>query len=614
MAGRRPRNSETFSRSGGRKRATFNGIPVVPGVAMGHVHLKFRNVTALSDELLDADAVPRELDLLTEAVRLGKEQLLVARAKMERDIGQVEAMIFDTHIAILEDRSFLGKVRDEVKRSLRPVEVVVSQIVDGYYRAMTAVGDSHLRERAADIRDVGLRLLECLQTLRGGGAEAVEESALEGDEEERSVVFARELLPSDIPHLEKRQVAGVVTETGSERGHVAIMLRALGLPTVMGVEGLADALEDGDYLIIDGSTGTVLINPKPEQRQIYRRHINEFNAYKKQLNSEVGKPAVTTDGQAVRLMINIAREAEIGLGRLHCANGVGLYRTELWMIQRDSYPDEEEQYAEYTAVVRAAQGQSVTIRTLDLGPDKKLPYLPTSLDDNHELGRRSIRLMMEIEDYQMIQLRAILRAAVHGPVRLLFPFITSVEDIRMAKRMVRQAKRQLEERGAPHADIPIGMMVEVPAAALSLEKYVRDVQFFSVGTNDLVQYLCAADRNLPEVSPWYKAYNPGVLNVLRQVAEVARAHDKPLSICGEMAGDPFYTMFLVGIGVTELSMSPPQIPLVKKIIRLIDLPGARRLVDTSMQLSSTGQIREIFHSTVESLLGRDLHGWTRKDD
>jgi phosphoenolpyruvate-protein phosphotransferase len=325
-------------------------------------------------------------------------------------------------------------------------------------------------------------------------------------------------------------------------------------------------------------------------------------------------PAVTTDGHGVSLHVNISKESEVSLAQMYNMDGVGLYRTELNMMVNSSYPDEEEQYREYKGVVQAMHGKPITIRTMDLGPDKKLSYIKLMHDDNHALGRRSIRLVMELEEYQMIQLRAILRASEHGKINLLFPFITSIEDIRLAKRMVRLARRQLTEQGHSYdSDMPIGMMVEVPAAALSMDAFAREVQFFSVGTNDLVQYTCAADRNLPEVAPWYKGYNPGVLRLLKQITEAADRHDRKLTICGEMAGDPFYTMYLVGIGVKNFSMSAPQIPLVKKIVRSIHIGGAERLVERALQLSSTGQIRELFQTTVEQILGRDLTAWTKKD-
>jgi phosphotransferase system enzyme I (PtsI) len=258
-------------------------------------------------------------------------------------------------------------------------------------------------------------------------------------------------------------------------------------------------------------------------------------------------------------------------------------------------------------------GKPVTFRTMDIGADKRLPYVKIA-DDAHVLGRRSIRLLAELEEYQLIQLRAMLRASAFGQMRLMFPFITSLEDIRLAKRLVRTARRDLEQMGtAFDADLPIGMMVEIPAAALSLDKYVREVSFFSVGTNDLTQYVCAADRNHPDVAPWYKGHNPGMLYLLKHIVDTAKAHNADLTICGEMAGDPFYTLFLLGIGADKLSMAAPQVPLVKKIIRSVNLTGAQNLARRALQLTSTGQIRESFATSVEQILGRDLGGWRRSE-
>jgi len=593
------------SRPGSRRRRFYKGISVVPGIAIGRVHIKFRQTQAFSDRTIEPSEVQRELDRFREAVRVAKEQLMVARNKVADEIGELEAMIFDSHIAILEDHGFLDKVRKEVEQELKPVEVVVSVIVEGYYKALSMVDDEHLRERAADIRDVGVRLLDNLQQFHTGG-DAV------GTIPEGDILFARELLPSDIPAIESAKVTGVVTEAGSGRGHVAVMLRAMGIPCVMGVDGIAEQLHDGDQLIVDGSAGSVFIEPRADVLASYRETLIDYEAYRKELRSEAGRAAGTRDGIHIRMMCNIGKRSEVRLGKMYQMEGVGLYRTEFPLMVRNSFPDEDDQFRNYRELLDDLDGQPLTIRTMDIGSDKQLSYLRLPLEENAALGKRSIRLLVDLEEYQMIQLRAILRASAHGDVRLLFPFITSIEDIRLAKRMVRHARRQLDDAGKKYAsDLQIGMMVEIPAAALSLDKFAREVQFFSVGTNDLVQYVCAADRNLPEVAPWYKGYNPGVLHLLRQTVEQAKKHKRPLTICGEMAGDPLYTMFLVGIGVTELSMSPPQIPLVKKIVRSIDMAGARRLVDRAFELSSTSQIRDLFRTTVETMVGHDLSYWTK---
>lgn len=597
--------SDSYAR---RRKSSFRGIPVVAGIVIGRARIKFRRTQVLSDRPIAADEVVKEEERLAEAVRLSKVQLLESRAKVAAEVGEVEAMIFDAHLAILEDQAFLRKVRNQVAKELRPVEVVVATTVEGYYRAISQIQDVHLRERAADIRDVGRRLLDNLEKLTTPKDRATAEAA-EGDGDE--VICAHELLPSDLVALEHRRSQAILCELGSDRGHAAIMLRAMNMPSVMGLSGLIETVQDGDLIIVDGSSGVVYVNPKKEIVDSYRKTQQEFEQYKQVLSSEVALPAVTTDGAAVQLLANVSKHAEIDLAKRYNIDGVGLYRTEFHLMVGTSYPDEEEQYWIYREAVERMGGKPVTLRTMDVGSDKKLPYVKMSDDDAHVLGRRSIRLMSELEEYQLIQLRAILRASAHGPVRLMFPFITSLEDIRLAKRLVRNARRELDDRGAPYdQDIPIGMMVEVPAAALSLDKYVREVQFFSVGTNDLTQYICAADRNHPEVAPWFKSHNPGMLWLMRHVVETAKASGTELTVCGEMAGDPFYTMFLLGIGADRLSMAAPQVPLVKKIVRSVNLTGAQNLAKRALQLTSTGQIRELFATTVQQILGRDLSSWS----
>ena len=594
-----------------RRKSVFKGIPIVPGIAIGTVRLKFRQTQVLSDRTISEDEISREWERLAEAVRQSKEQLLSDRAKVQQEIGEVEAMIFDAHLAILEDQGFLKKVRNQVQKDLTPVEVVVASTVENYYRTISMVKDEHIRERAADIRDVGRRLLENLSLMQRPDDY---EPSPEVVGHEDDIIFAAELLPSDLVTLERRHCQAVICELGSERGHAAVMLRAMSVPAVMGLEGLGECLMHGDTVIVDGSSGQVFVNPKRDVIESYEKTKREFEAYQSVLQGEVDLPAVTTDGHEIQLLANVSKHSEIDLAKLYKVDGIGLYRSEFHLMIGNSFPDEEEQYWIYREAVQKMPGQPVTIRTMDLGSDKKLPYIKMSDEDTHVLGRRSIRLLPELEEYQLIQLRAILRASVHGKIRLMFPFITSLEDIRMAKRLVRAARRDLDATGhAYDPDLPIGMMIEVPAAALSLDKYVREVSFFSVGTNDLTQYVCAADRNHPDVAPWYKGHNPGMLQILKLIVDTAATHKADLTVCGEMAGDPFYTLFLLGIGVTKLSMPAPQVPLVKKIIRSVHMSGAQNLAKRALMLTSTGQIRESFATSVEQILGRNLGGWRRTE-
>jgi phosphoenolpyruvate-protein phosphotransferase (PTS system enzyme I) len=597
---------------GTTRKTVFKGIPVVPGIAMGQVALKFRKTQVFSDRSISASEVPREIERLTEAVRLSKVQLLEARAKVAQEIGELEATIFDAHLMILEDQGLLKKIRSQVEADLKPVEVVVSTLVEGYYQTLKKVPDEHLRERAADLRDVGRRLLDNLADLMHG--ERAKQGVGEQELPPGTVVFASELLPSDIATLERRHCEGVICELGSERGHAAVMLRAMNVPAVMGLEGIGESIHDGDFVIVDGSTGAVYINPRKDVLESYRNTKRDFDHFQSLLNAEVDLPSVTTDGLHATLLANVSKQSEIDLAQMFNVEGVGLYRTEFHLMTASDFPDEEEQYQIYRDAVVRMNGKPITFRTMDIGADKKLPYLKLRDEDTHVLGRRSIRLVTDLEEFQLIQLRAILRASAHGNVKLMFPFITTLEDIRLAKRLLRSARRDLEAVKAKFdPDIPIGMMVEVPAAALSLDKFAREVQFFSVGTNDLTQYVCAADRNHPDVAPWYKGHNPGMLALLKIIVDTSAETETELTICGEMAGDPFYTMFLLGLGVTRFSMPAPQVPLVKKIIRSVNLTGAKNLATRALQYTSTIQIRELFAHTVEQILGRDLATWRKEE-
>ncbi len=592
-----------------RKRKNYRGIPVVPGIAIGRVHLKFREIQELSDKHIEASEVGMELERLHEAVRISKEQLMVDRRRVARAIGELEATIFDTHIALFEDRTLIGAMRNDVADNLRPVEVVVSEIIEGYYKTLSLVEDEHIRERAADIRDVGRRLLNNLTALEPAGlSSGRNDSHVPTDQYD--IVFARELLPSDIATLAHRKTIGVISETGNDRGHCAVLLRAMNIPCVMGIDGIAEILKDGDLVIIDGSSGQVLINPKDDVINDYQERQKTFSAWRELLDKDNELPAVTEDGEAIRLLTNISQTEELSLLRMYNADGVGLYRTEFELMTRATYPDENTQFELYKSMVEEMGGKPITFRTMDIGSEKELAYLDLPREENHALGRRSIRLVRELEDYQLVQLRAIMRAAQYGDVRLLFPFITNVEDMRYARRLTRLAARSLENSGQKYKkDLPVGMMIEVPTAAMSLTKFIREAQFFSVGTNDLTQYMCAADRNHKDVASWYAGYNPGVLALLKEIVDAANSAKRPVTICGEMAGSPLYTMFLLGIGVRQLSMSAPSIPLVKRMIRSVSIKGAERLANKALTLPTTTQVRDLFTKTVEKTLGRDIASW-----
>jgi len=366
--------TDTYHR---RRKSVFKGIPVVPGIAIGTVRLKFRQTQVLSDRVLTEDEVPREFERLNEAIRLSKEQLLGDRAKVASEIGEVEAMIFDAHLAILEDPGFLKKVRQQVTKDFKPVEVVVGSTVENYYRTLSMVKDEHIRERAADIRDVGRRLLENLARMHR--PDDYQPSVETGNEDD--IIFAAELLPSDLVTLERRHCQAVICELGSDRGHAAVMLRAMSVPAVMGVEGLGDNLVDGDTVIVDGSTGQVLVNPKRDVIESFEKTKKEFEAYKTILQSEVDLPAVTTDGHEIQLLANVSKHSEIDLAKLYNVDGVGLYRSEFHLMVGSSFPDEEEQYWIYREAVQKMGGKPVTIRTMDLGSDKKLPYIKMSDED-----------------------------------------------------------------------------------------------------------------------------------------------------------------------------------------------------------------------------------------
>jgi phosphotransferase system enzyme I (PtsI) len=494
------------------------------------------------------------------------------------------AKIFEAHLLVLEDPFFIVEVTRKIREELVNVEYALWEVLQGITKDFSSLSDDYIRERAIDIYDVGRRILQNLMKSKKVSSIDLQEDV---------IVVAHNLTPSDTAQMHKKRVIGFATDVGGRTSHTAILARALEIPAVVGLEDVTSLIRRGDTLIVDGNQGRVIINPDAATLRKYQEMKQEYESFVSELDELRDLPAVTKDGYRIELSSNIEIPEEIELIKKHGADGIGLYRTEFLYLDRDGFPSEEEQMEAYSRVASAMKPLPVIIRTLDLGGDK-FSGLTASPELNPFLGLRAIRFCLDRVDVFKQQLRAILRASVYGNLKIMFPMISGVEELRQAKRTLEEVKSELRDKGIPfNEEMEVGIMIEIPSAAISADILAKEVDFFSIGTNDLIQYALAVDRGNEKVAYLYDPLHPGVLRLIRQTIEAAHREGKWVGMCGEMAGDPLFSMILIGLGLDEFSVSGVAIPEIKEIIRSIDLVEARALAREALKLTSSEEIRNI---------------------
>ncbi len=561
------------------RRPRLVGLPAAPGFAQGVAHVVGTFLSTI-DRNLRARDVKAEQKRLEEAVSRSRSELDALKARMAPLMPEADLKIFDGHRLILEDEEFVGRVRDAVTEGYA-AESALFRVIDEISARFLAVADGYLRERAIDYRDVGHRVLRHLRQENG-----------KGPYHKPTVIVAEELTLSQLTMVSHENLVGIALQSGGTTSHAAILARSFEIPTVVGVEHLMESVTEGDTLVVDGNSGVVYINPGSEVERDYLALTRRYENFKRELMAGVNEPAATREGHRVRLYANIALYNDVPLALHYGAEGIGLLRSEFSFLTYEDFPDENQQIALYHRFLEAVGQRPVTIRTLDIGADKYPPYMRVPREDNPFLGWRSIRISLEMAGLFKVQLRAILRAAAHYNVRILFPMISSVEELRRAKELLAEAQSELFNEGVEHnPEVPVGIMVEVPSAVWLAPRLAPEVDFFSIGTNDLIQYLLAADRNNPKVAHLYEAFHPAVISAVSEVVNVARAADKEVGICGEMASDPLATLLLVGIGFDELSLSPLFIPVVRRILREVDYRTSRQLAREVLQMASVQEIK-----------------------
>lgn len=574
-------SSETFLR----------GKVAYPGVSSGPAHLMDGEFGIPSEPHGTAVDRVAELAHLEAGLEKTRIETIYLEKRVAEHLTPDDAAIFHTHLMILEGHSFLEKTKHLISQG-RNAFHAVHKVLGDYIEAFEKMDDPYLRERGADIKDIRRRLLG---NLAGHGYSAL---TITTD----GILVAQELLPSDMAALDHRRIKGIAVERSGENAHAIIMAKSLGIPTLVGVTGVARAVTTGDHLILDANSGFLYINPKPQIVEEYRRLENdrqeEFDRHQKLAHL----PAISKDGTQVTLRANIGLISDVEVALRNGAKGVGLYRTEFPYMIRDTFPDRQDQYLLYRKVVESFQGEPVTIRTLDIGGDKGLPYFTPPEEENPFMGWRSVRFSLDNRDIFRTQIEAILMAAYHGPVKLLFPMISSMEEVLACKSVVRDALGNLDAGGLAHArHVPVGVMIEVPAAVQLVQHLVKEVDFFALGTNDLIQYMLASDRNNPLVRKYYDPLHPSILHVIRQVSAFAVGEGKGLCLCGEMVTEPMNFLVLIGMGIREFSMAAPSIPRVKEILGNVTTDQATRAADHVLQMSHSSGIRSYLNEILAEI-------------
>jgi len=569
------------------------GINASPGIAIARaiVYVK-QELTVVQQSIDDVQA---ELDRFNAAVAKSKDQLNTLKEKTASEMSEEEAAIFDAHSMFLEDPEFVGAITQSIENDKINAEAATKAVVDQFYAMFDAMDDPYFKGRAADIQDVGDRLLRNLM-----GIEIMDISHLDED----AVIVAEDLAPSDTATMDKVHVKGFATDIGSRTSHTAIMARSLEIPAILGLQDITKTAKTGEIIIVDGSTGEAIVDPTDEELAEYKEKQKAFEAYMAELAELKDQDAETTDGHKVKVVANIGSPKDVEGVVRNGGKGVGLYRSEFLYMNSDEMPTEDKQFAAYKTVIEQFKdGEGVIIRTLDIGGDKKLPYLPLEEEMNPFLGLRAIRLCLSKPDMFKTQLRAILRASAFGKTRVMFPMIGNVDEVRQAKAILKECMQELDAEGVDYDhDLETGIMVEIPSAAITADIIADEVDFFSIGTNDLCQYTLAVDRMNQNVSYLYDPLHPAILRLVKNV--ITQSHNKPgkfTGMCGEMAGDPVAALILLGLGLDEFSMSASSIPQVKKIIRSVSFEQAKAVADKAMTMQTGTEIRQYVQDTLKEL-------------
>jgi len=558
------------------------GLSASPGIVIGPAFVRDAERLNIPRKLVEASQVEAEVARFKQALADTARELRAIKSDIARRMGEEHARIFDAHLLILEDEMLVEGTSSAVREERLNAAAAFEKVINRVIASIAGIEDEYLKERTMDVQDVKKRVIG---TPLGKGTRAVNRPT------EPSVVVAHDLSPSDTAQLDRRTVLGYATDLGGRTSHTAIIARSQGLPAVVGLENLVSKVETGDIIIVDGNAGSVIINPTPATIEQYENEVARFHELEDQLLTLTGYPAVTLDGREFMLCANLDSADEIDSVIDHGGQGVGLFRTEYFFISQEYLPSEEDQYKVYRQVAERMEGKPVVIRTLDVGGDKIASYLHRSPELNPFMGWRGIRFCLTRKDIFKTQLRAIYRASAHGNVKLMFPMISQIEEVLRAKEICAEVRDDLRrERYKFDENVQIGIMVETPSAVALSDQFALDAEFFSIGTNDLIQYTMAVDRGNSKIAYLYQHLQPSILRLLRLTVDAARKRKIHVGVCGEMAGDPLSVPILIGLGIDEFSVSPNMIPEVKRIIRSVTFDECRALLRRVARYRTTQEI------------------------